>query len=120
MNYFQRKRFMKAAWLMHFTAAGPVPRRRRPDEVITDVELNAMCLLRADVEPVMSPHPLCDCGHSAEVHGWVGVHIRSECAECSCLRYQPWVAETPTPPPDTEPDAVPANLALLLGYHPVD
>lgn len=88
MNYFERKRFMKAAWLQAFTNAGPVPRRRRPDEPITDSELSAMCLFRADVTP--EPETLAP------------------------------PATIIPPPPDTEPDAVPANLALLLGYQPVD
>lgn len=35
----------------------------------------------------------CDCGHAAETHGFVGADIRSECSECSCVRYRPWSTE---------------------------
>jgi hypothetical protein len=34
-------------------------------------------------EPTACRH----CGHSADAHGFVGHDIRSECCECSCVRY---------------------------------
>ena len=98
MNYAQRKRFMKAAWLAHFTYRVPGgvivdtmrARRRQPGEAVLDLELEAMGLSRNDVNPPVDPEPV-------EV------------------QYQPPVAdEAPT-----IPMAKPAP-ALLLGYNPAE
>jgi len=32
---------------------------------------------------------LCDCGHDAAAHGFIGSKWRSECSECSCSRFRP-------------------------------
>ncbi len=54
-----------------------------------------------EVDPTPAPQSdgevtPCDCGHSAAAHGYVGEDIRSECAECSCVRFKPWPDAEPT------------------------
>lgn len=97
MNYFQRKRFMKSAWLSHFTflqpgsvIIGAQARRRLPGESVLAVELEAMGLQSAEVQPAEpAPGP-----------------VRQE-------------QMLPPPPPEPEVPCVNPAMALILGYNPV-